>query len=133
MLVGGLDIGTTGCKITVYDSTGKFICNEYREYNVTRKNGEHEIEADMIFEAVCDCLKETVKNVDIAAQVDNEILDETKNQQIAVEHVLGDVTNIKDIVYSNSATAEESAAASEQLTAQSDILKTLLQHIKLKR
>ena len=78
-------------------------------------------------------LKETVKNVDIAAQVVNEILDETKNQQIAVEHVLGDVTNIKDIVYSNSATAEESAAASEQLTAQSDILKTLLQHIKLKR
>lgn len=61
MLVGGLDIGTTGCKLTVYDDTGKFICNEYREYNVSRKNGEHEIEAGLIFDAVCDCVSATVK------------------------------------------------------------------------
>ena len=61
MLVGGLDIGTTGCKLTVYDDSGNFICNEYREYNVSRKNGEHEIEAGVIFDAVCDVVKATVK------------------------------------------------------------------------
>ena len=61
LLVGGLDIGTTGCKLTVYDDSGKFVCNEYREYNVSRKNGEHEIDAGVIFEAVCDCLKATVE------------------------------------------------------------------------
>ena len=77
-------------------------------------------------------LKEAVENIDIVAEVVNEILEETKNQQKAVEHVLCDVTSISDIVRSNSATAEESAAASEELTAQSDMLRTLLQNIKLK-
>jgi methyl-accepting chemotaxis protein len=42
------------------------------------------------------------------------------------------VNNIFDIIRMNSATAQESAAASEQVTAQSDLLRTLLQKMKLK-
>ena len=29
MFIGGLDIGTSGCKITVYDDKGNFIENHY--------------------------------------------------------------------------------------------------------
>ncbi len=61
MYVAGLDIGTTGCKITVYNDVGEFICNEYREYDIIREGGYHEIDASAIFDAVCDCLEATLK------------------------------------------------------------------------
>lgn len=61
MLIGGLDIGTTGCKLTVYNDLGEFISNEYQEYEVSRKKGAHEIEAGVIFDAVLKVIKETVK------------------------------------------------------------------------
>lgn len=77
-------------------------------------------------------LKEAMENIDIVAEVVDNILQETKNQQKAVEHVLCDVTSISDIIQSNSATAQESAAASEELSAQSEMLRSLLQNIKLK-
>ena len=53
MLIGGLDVGTTGCKLTIYNASGQFIHNEYIEYEVKRQNGEHESDAGAIFEAVC--------------------------------------------------------------------------------
>ena len=34
MLIGGLDVGTTGCKLTIYNNNGEFIHNEYIEYEV---------------------------------------------------------------------------------------------------
>lgn len=67
MLIGGLDVGTTGCKLTVYDTEGRFITNEYREYNVVRKNGEHEIDSNIIFESVCEVISKAAKNYHIDA------------------------------------------------------------------
>lgn len=52
MIIGGLDVGTTGCKLTVYDDKGNFIYNSYKEYEVSRQSGEHEIDAAVIFDAV---------------------------------------------------------------------------------
>lgn len=60
MLIGGLDIGTTGCKLSVYDDKGVFVSNSYREYSVDRRGGEHEIDAEAIFAAVCEVLAETL-------------------------------------------------------------------------
>ncbi len=57
MLIGGLDVGTTGCKFTVYNTAGEFIHKEYREYDVKRVGGEHEIDGEKIFEAVCDVIR----------------------------------------------------------------------------
>ena len=67
MYIGGLDIGTTGCKVSVYDHNGNFICNSYREYKVTRKDGEHDFDAEMIFEAVLEVIKEASKTCEISA------------------------------------------------------------------
>lgn len=61
MLIGGLDVGTTGCKLTIYNASGQFIHNEYIEYEVKRQNGEHEIDAGAIFEAVCEVIEKSYK------------------------------------------------------------------------
>lgn len=52
MRIGGLDIGTTGCKLSVYDESGEFLCNAYREYDVSRRGGAHEVDASVILGAV---------------------------------------------------------------------------------
>ncbi len=77
-------------------------------------------------------LKDTEDHIEIAADAVNRILEETNKQQSAVEHVLDQINNISDIVRTNSATAQESAAASEQLTAQAEMLRTLLKSMRLR-
>lgn len=49
MYVGGVDIGTSGCKIVVYDEHGVMIQRQYREYDVKRGGGLHEIDAEKFF------------------------------------------------------------------------------------
>ena len=65
MIIGGLDVGTTGCKLTAYDEKGKFIYSSYKEYEISRKNGEHEINAEYIFSSVCEVIRNTAEKCDI--------------------------------------------------------------------
>ena len=65
MYIGGLDVGTTGCKLSVYNDRGEFIYNSYKEYDVSRKNGEHEIDAEKIFGSVCDVLSDEQSSIHI--------------------------------------------------------------------
>ena len=58
MLVGGLDIGTSGCKVVLYDENGRFIRSAYTEYDVKRENGLHEVAPEAIWESVKKVLKE---------------------------------------------------------------------------
>ena len=67
MIIGGLDVGTTGCKLTAYDDKGNFIYNSYKEYEVSRQSGEHEIDASVIFDAVCDVIKDTAQKHELSA------------------------------------------------------------------
>ena len=67
MIIGGLDVGTTGCKLTAFDHEGNFIYNSYKEYEVTRKNGEHELDATVVFSAVCDVIGEVAKHCNLSA------------------------------------------------------------------
>ena len=67
MFLGGLDVGTTGCKLSVYDEKGGFVYNSYKEYEVSRTSGEHEIDASKIFEAVCEVLKDVAQKYDLEA------------------------------------------------------------------
>lgn len=52
MLCAGLDIGTTGCKVVIYDEKGNYLRKSYKEYEVSRNGGLHEIDATSIFLAV---------------------------------------------------------------------------------
>ena len=44
MYIAGLDIGTTGCKCTVFDGDGHLLGKAYRDYPVQRAVGGHEID-----------------------------------------------------------------------------------------
>lgn len=52
MLLAGLDIGTTGCKISVFDTAGTFLGSVYRDYPVQRSHSAHEVDAAAIWSAV---------------------------------------------------------------------------------
>lgn len=61
MLIGGLDIGTSGCKFILYDEKGTFQYRAYEEYDVTRQLGKSEIDPDTIWRSVCHVIKEAVR------------------------------------------------------------------------
>ena len=61
----------------------------------------------------------------------NQIAEASKRQAAATEMVSTGIDQISDIVQPNSATAEESAAASEELYGQSQVLKSRVSRFKL--
>ncbi len=58
MYIGGLDIGTTGCKIVLYSKDGKLVKTAYREYNVKRQQGLSEVDIEAVTQAVFEVFKE---------------------------------------------------------------------------
>ena len=52
---------------------------------------------------------------------------------MSINHINGGIDQIADVVQSNSAIAEESAAASEELSAQADTLESMINRFKLKK
>ena len=65
MVIGGLDVGTTGCKIVLYNEKAEFLDNYYSEYNAIHKNGQHEINFADVKCGVLSLLKEAVKDYKI--------------------------------------------------------------------
>lgn len=67
MKIAGLDIGTTGCKFTVFDEHGKYLDKAYRGYPVKRTVGGHEIDISAVMDGVYDSIREmAIKYPDIA-------------------------------------------------------------------
>lgn len=58
MKIAGLDIGTTGCKCTVFDSDGNYLGKAYRDYPVRRTVGGHEIDVSAVMDGVYEVLGE---------------------------------------------------------------------------
>ena len=67
MILSGLDIGTTGCKLTSYDEKGSFVYSAYREYDIKRESEGHEFDASLIFDAVLEVIRETAEKHPISA------------------------------------------------------------------
>ena len=61
MKIAGLDIGTTGCKLTVFDESGSELGKSYRDYPVQRNAGGHEIDAGALTEGVFAVISEMAK------------------------------------------------------------------------
>lgn len=67
MKIAGLDIGTTGCKLTIFDEKGKYLDKAYQDYPVSRGSSEHEADAEKIMDGVYDVIREmSCKYDDIA-------------------------------------------------------------------
>ena len=58
MKTAGLDIGTTGCKLTVFDEKGERLGNAYREYPAAGKAGPHETDISAMKECVFAVIRE---------------------------------------------------------------------------
>ncbi len=58
MYIGGLDIGTTGCKLTVFDDRGNQLAKSYRDYPALIKSAGHEIDANEILSRVYEVIME---------------------------------------------------------------------------
>ncbi|MDR1059743.1 MAG: carbohydrate kinase [Clostridiales bacterium] len=58
MLLAGLDIGTTGCKIGVYQENGRYLGKAYREYAAPRTRSGHEADGLAIWNAVREAIGE---------------------------------------------------------------------------
>lgn len=50
-MIGGLDIGTTNCKLSIYDA-GELLIQTSASYAATRTAGRHTLNADSVWEAV---------------------------------------------------------------------------------
>ena len=61
MKIAGLDIGTTGCKFTVFDENGAYLGKAYRDYPVIRLNNEDEIDVSVIMDSVYGAIGEMTK------------------------------------------------------------------------
>lgn len=64
-------------------------------------------------------------------QIVDEITESCSHQKEMAESISADITKISGVVQSNSATAQESAAASEELSGQAETLKQLVGRFKL--
>ena len=58
MKIAGLDIGTTGCKLTVFDGQGRNLGKAYRDYPVHRHVGGDEIDVSVIMDSVYAVIRE---------------------------------------------------------------------------
>ena len=58
MKIAGLDIGTTGCKLTIFSEKGRYIDQAYRDYPVTRGGSEHEVDVESIMRGVLDVIRD---------------------------------------------------------------------------
>ena len=58
MKIAGLDIGTTGCKLTVFDENGTMLGKAYRDYPVRRQVSGHEIDLSTVMDAVYEVCRE---------------------------------------------------------------------------
>ena len=67
MIVGGLDVGTTGCKIVLYDDKAELLCAYYEEYASVCKSGYHEIDFNVIKTSVLSLLKKAVSDYHVDA------------------------------------------------------------------
>ncbi len=67
MIIGGLDVGTTGCKIALYNEKAELLDTYYNEYNAIHKNGRHEIDFSDVKNGVLFLLQKAVKKYHIDA------------------------------------------------------------------
>jgi xylulokinase len=62
MAIGGLDIGTSGCKVTLFDEKGEIIASAYSEYSASFVYERHELDARVVWKHVQTVLEKAAKD-----------------------------------------------------------------------
>lgn len=63
MYIAGIDVGTTGCKCTVYDSAGNFQKEAYQEYQAEITKESHTINPNLVWESVKKVLSQIASEI----------------------------------------------------------------------
>ena len=90
-------------------------------------NGTH------ILEATAKSLNLVVTDSETASQLAAEIAEAAAEQALAVTQISDNIDGISTVVTVTSSTAEESAAASEELSSQATMLSSLIDGFKLRK
>ncbi len=69
MPIAGIDIGTTGCKCSVYSEDAELLAESYREYAVCLEESQHGIDPQMVWEHVLMVLTEATKEIKAIAGI----------------------------------------------------------------
>ena len=77
-------------------------------------------------------LSEIAAGIDESNQIVNEIARSSKEQSVSIAHINEGIDQVAQVIQRNSATSEESAAASEEMSSQSALLEGLTSQFKLK-
>ena len=77
-------------------------------------------------------LSQAVNEVNEMTDIIGQISEASSNQAYSISQILTGIDQISSVVQTNSATAEESAAASQELSDQSQLMKSLVGRFKLK-
>lgn len=110
MKIGGIDIGTTGSKLTVYDEKGNFWGREYVEYEISRNTGEHEIDGNVILIGVKEVIKKTSEKI---GNID--VIGITSFGEAFVMLDKNDNILLPSMLYTDARGTEEAASFDEQL------------------
>ena len=78
-------------------------------------------------------MKNVVTGTQGIVEAINEIVDDAQTQAGAVEQIQNQIGQITSVVQTNSSTAEESAATSQELSAQANVLRQLVKTFHLRR
>ena len=65
----GIDVGSSGCKVSVVNTTGDLICFADRRYSFVHENGTSELNPDLVFEKTKSAIKEIAKKTDLSQLV----------------------------------------------------------------
>ena len=63
MSLGGLDVGTTVCRLIVFDEQGRILTSSYREYPLLTSNKWLEIDPNQLWSSVCEVCREAASKV----------------------------------------------------------------------
>ena len=85
----------------------------------------------IIASQTAESLMEVVNRTIAVAEIVNSISTATSEQAVAVVQVTQGIEQVSAVIQTNSATAEESAAASEELSGQAQLMKELVGKFKL--
>ena len=77
-------------------------------------------------------LQEIVDGINRSAAIVTQIAQLSLEQTQEISHINGSIESVADVVQQNSATAEQSAAASSEMSSQAEKLEFLISHFKLR-
>jgi len=85
----------------------------------------------IIAEGTAASLSEIVSGINASSRSITEIARSSEEQSVGIVHINTGIEQVAQVVQMNSATAEESAAASEEMSSQSNMLMGLISEFKL--